>query len=269
MITIAEKINATIPSTKRIIQERDEAALLELAEKQTAAGANYIDINVGTGSGTAEDEVTAMQWAVRTVQAKLDTSLCIDSADPAVLEAGLAAREGRPSLINSTKATEKHLAAIVPLAARFEYPLVGLAMDEAGIPKTAEARLAACRKIVAACEAQGIGQENIYFDPLVVPVSTDINQGMVTLDTIAGIKKTFPQAKTVMAVSNISFGLPRRKRLNAAFLHMAVYAGLDGGILNVLDEELMGAIKTAEALVGRDRHCRRYTRFFRKKVNHD
>jgi 5-methyltetrahydrofolate--homocysteine methyltransferase len=265
MITIAEKINATIPATKRIIIERDAAALLELAEKQAAAGASYIDINVGTGSGTAADEIAAMKWAVTTIQEQIETPLSIDSADPAVLEAGLAARDGRPSLINSTKATEKNLAAVVPLAARFGFPLVGLAMDEAGIPKTAADRLAACRKVVAACAARNIPEEKIYFDPLVVPVSTDLNQGTVTLDTLVAIKQEFPRAKTVMAVSNISFGLPQRKRLNGAFLHMAIYAGLDGGILNVLDEELMGAIRTAEALTGKDRHCRRYTRSFRKK----
>jgi cobalamin-dependent methionine synthase I len=265
MITIAEKINATIPATKRIIEGRDAAALLELAEKQATAGASYIDVNIGTGSGTAADEVAAMEWAVSTIQEKIETPICIDSADPAVLEAGLAARDGRPSLINSTKATEKHLAAVVPLAARFDFPLVGLAMDEAGIPKTAADRLAACRKIVAACAARDVPEENIFFDPLVVPVSTDINQGRVTLDTLVAIKKEFPRAKTVMAVSNISFGLPQRKRLNSAFLHMAVYAGLDGAILNVLDEELIGAIKTAETLAGKDRHCRRYTRYFRKR----
>lgn len=265
MITIAEKINATIPATKRIIEARDAAGLLALAEKQAAAGASYLDVNVGTGRGTAADEVAAMEWAVATIQDKVETPLCIDSADPAVLEAGLAARNGRPSLVNSTKATAKHLAAVVPLAARFGHPLVGLAMDEAGIPKTAADRLAACRRIVDTCAAQDIPEDKIFFDPLVVPVSTDINQGLVTLDTLVAIKKAFPRAKTVMAVSNISFGLPKRKRVNSAFLHMAVYAGLDGGILNVLDEELIGAIKTAEALTGKDRHCRRYTKYFRNR----
>jgi 5-methyltetrahydrofolate corrinoid/iron sulfur protein methyltransferase len=264
MITIGEKINASIPAARRTIEARDAAALLELAARQAEAGASYIDVNVGTGSGSGGDEIMAMQWAVTTIQEKIATPLCIDSADPAVLEAGLAARDGRPSLINSTKGAAENLAAVVPLAARFGFPLVGLAMDEAGIPKTAAGRLAACRIIVEACVAQNIPEENIFFDPLVVPVSTDINQGAVTLETLAAIKKTFPRAKTVMAVSNISFGLPQRKIINAAFLHMAMAAGLDGAILNVFDEELLGAIRAAEVLVGKDRHCRRYTRSFRK-----
>lgn len=263
MITIAEKINATIPSTRRIIEERDAAALLELAEKQAAAGADYIDVNVGTGHGSAADEVAAMTWAVTTIQEKIETPLCIDSADAAVLEAGLTARQGKPALINSTKATEENMAAVVPLAARFQLPLVGLAMDDRGIPATAEARLAACQNIVDYCAKQGVREEDLFFDPLVVPVSTDITQGRITLDTITAIKRELPKAKTVMAVSNISFGLPQRPRLNSAFLQMAVACGLDGGILNVLDQELMGAIRTAELLVGKDKRCRKYTRFFR------
>jgi 5-methyltetrahydrofolate corrinoid/iron sulfur protein methyltransferase len=263
MITIAEKINATIPATRRIIEERDAAALLDLAERQAAAGADYIDVNVGTGHGSGADEIAAMAWAVSTIQEKVATPLCIDSADAAVLEAGLAARQGRPALINSTKATVENLAAVAPLAARFKLPLVGLAMDKTGIPPSAEARLAACWSIAEYCAELGIPEENLFFDPLVVPVSTDIRQGQVTLETIRAIKGALPKAKTVLAVSNISFGLPQRKRLNGAFIQMAVAAGLDGGILNVLDHDLMGAIRAAEVLVGKDRHCRRYTRFFR------
>lgn len=263
MITIAEKINATIPSTRKIIEERDTGALLELARKQAEAGADYIDVNVGTGHGSGADEVDAMTWAVSTIQEEIETPLCIDSADAAVLEAGLVARQGRPALINSTKATEENLAAVAPLAARFKLPLVGLAMDKSGIPTTAEARLSACRMIADYCAKLGIGEDQLFFDPLVVPVSTDIKQGKITLDTIRAISEALPQAKTVMAVSNISFGLPQRKRLNGAFIQMAVAAGLDGGILNVLDRELLGAIRAAEVLVGKDKHCRRYTRFFR------
>jgi 5-methyltetrahydrofolate--homocysteine methyltransferase len=110
-----------------------------------------------------------------------------------------------------------------------------------------------------------VAQEDIFFDPLVLPVSTDVKQGLVTLETIEAIKKEFPAAKTLMAVSNVSFGLPKRKVFNSAFLHMAIFAGLDAAILSVLDETLMGAIRTAEAIMGRDRHCRKYARFWRKR----
>jgi 5-methyltetrahydrofolate corrinoid/iron sulfur protein methyltransferase len=265
MFTIAEKINATIPSVKSIIESRDKEALLALAIMQAEAGADYIDINVGTGSGSAEDEKEAMRWAVEEVQKEVETALCLDSADPAVLEAGLLARGDRPGLINSTKGSDYYLESVLPLAREFEKPIVGLAMDEQGIPKTVEQRVAACAKIASACDRYGVPRERIHFDPLVLPVSTDVKQGMVTLSTIQAIKEEFPECKTVMAISNISFGLPKRSVFNSAFLHMALFAGLDGAIMNVLDEQLIGAVRTGEAAVGRDKHCRKYSRYWRKR----
>jgi 5-methyltetrahydrofolate--homocysteine methyltransferase len=172
-------------------------------------------------------------------------------------------RNGRPSLINSTKAEEKNLAQVMPLASRYQTPIVGLAMDETGIPKTVEDRLRACENIASACDKYRVPIENVYFDPLVLPVSTDVNQGLVTLYTIVEIRKRFSAARIVMGLSNVSYGLPGRPGLNAAFLHMAVYAGLDAAIMDPLNQTLMNAVKAAEVLVGKDRHCRRYTRAFR------
>ena len=264
MIIIGEKINATLPGIKPIVQERDRVKLVELAKAQATAGAGFIDVNVGTGVGSREDEIVSMQWAVETIQEEVDTPLCIDSADPAVLEVGLSARNGRPSLINSTKAEERSLEEVVPLACRFKTPLIGLAMDEVGIPRTVEDRVRACENIATACDRHGVSLEALYFDPLVIPVSTDVTQGLVTLMTVAEIKRQFPGANTVMGLSNVSYGLPGRARLNTAFLHMAVYAGLDAAIMDPLDKALMSAVKTAEVLVGNDRHCRRYMRAFRR-----
>ncbi|MEA3470054.1 MAG: dihydropteroate synthase [Thermodesulfobacteriota bacterium] len=264
MITIAEKINATIPSVKKIIEEQDKESLIELARSQADAGANYLDVNVGTGSGTQEDEMEAMAWVVTTIQQEIDTPLCIDSADYKVLEAGLKMRGERPAMINSTKGSDKYINDVIPLAKEYDQPLVGLAMDEEGIPKTVEKRVAACMKIADACNDFGVDLCNLFFDPLVLPVATDVSQGKVTLETITAIKQAIPQAKTIMAVSNVSFGLPKRKIFNTAFLHMAIMAGLDAAILSVLDRDLVGAAKTAEAILGFDRHCRKYSRFWRK-----
>jgi len=264
MIVIGEKINASIPGIKPIIENRDDGKLLEIAKKQADAGATYIDVNVGTGAPSAE-EADQMRWAVGVIQKEVDKPLCIDSADPAVLEAGLAARNGKPSLVNSTKAEEEILSQIVPLAAKFGTPLVGLAMDETGIPKTVEGRINACKKIVAACEKHGVPVEHLFFDALVIPVSTDETQGLVTLNTLAAIKREFPTSKTVIGLSNVSYGMPSRAVMNAAFMQMAVYAGLDAVIMDPLDQNMSNAVKTAEALVGRDRHFRKYMRVFRKK----
>lgn len=264
MIIIGEKINATLSSIKAMIQNRNVQGILDLAKRQAEAGASFVDVNVGTGLGSREEEVQSMEWALKTIQSEIDIPLSIDSSDPVVLEAGLKARSGKPSMINSTKAEKESLEEVVPLASMYNDPLVGLTMDEKGMPETIQDRLYACEKIVAACERCGVPMENVFFDPLVVPIGTDIKNGLVTLRAVTEIKKEFPEAKTVLGISNISYGLPGRNRLNAAFLHMATYAGLDAAIIDPLDDEIMAEVKTAEVLVGRDRHCRRYTRAFRK-----
>jgi 5-methyltetrahydrofolate corrinoid/iron sulfur protein methyltransferase len=264
MIIIGEKINATRSAVKAIIEQRQENQLADLARQQAAAGATYIDINVGTGKGSRQDEIEAMRWAVTILIGATDKPLCIDSADAAVLEAGLDAMAGRPAMINSTTADAKYLSDVLPLARRFEAPVVALAMDDKGIPATVEGRLEACRVIANGCRDYQVPISSVFFDPLVLPVSTDGSQGKVTLDTVAAIKANFPEAKTVMGLSNVSFGLPGRATLNAAFLQMAVYAGLDAAIMDPLKQDMMQAALAAEALMGRDRHFRKYSRAFRK-----
>ena len=264
MIVIGEKINGTLPMVKTAIQNRDRERLLDLAKQQAGAGASYIDVNVGTGIGSREDEIQAMEWAVETIQSEVEVPLSIDSADPAVLESGLKSRNGRPSLINSAKAEQESLDEVVPLASTYNAHLVALTMDEEGIPKTVQDRLRAGEKIAAACQRYGVPIEKVFFDLLVMPISTDVKHGLITLSAITEIKKAFPGSNTVLGISNISYGLPERGRLNSAFLYMAVCAGLDAAIIDPLDEEIAAAVKTAEVLVGRDRHCRKYMRAFRK-----
>lgn len=264
MIIIGEKINATRAAVREVIEQRQADRLVTLAREQAGAGATHIDVNVGTGRGTQDDEIESMRWAVSTLCQAIEKPLCIDSADPAVLQAGLEALDGRPAMINSVKADTHSLGAVLPLAARHTAPLVALAMDDQGIPKTVEGRIAACQKITAACADFQVALEQLYFDPLVLPVSTDASQGKVTLDTLAAIKQTFDGAHTVMGLSNISFGLPDRAGLNAAFLQMAIYAGLDAAIMDPANAVMMAAVRAGEALMGKDRHFRRYTRALRK-----
>jgi 5-methyltetrahydrofolate--homocysteine methyltransferase len=264
MIIIGEKINATIPAVKELILNRDKEKLLELAKRQ--AKASYIDVNVATGVGTAKDEITAMQWAIQAIQDEVSTPLCVDSADPLVLEAGLSVLKSS-GLINSTTAEEKSLKNILPLAKKYNMPIIGLAMGEKGIPNSIEGRISACQKIATASEATGISLDNLYFDPLVMPISTDAKQGVITLNTLDAIRKEFPQAKTVMALSNVSFGLPARMTVNTAFLHIAIFMGLSAAIMDPEQDELIAAIRTGEAIIGKDRHFRRYIRAYRKASN--
>lgn len=264
MMIVGENINGTIPEVRKIMLSQDRDGLLRLTRSQVSAGATFIDVNVGTGVGSQQHELAAMQWAIEVIQDQIDTPLCIDSADPLVIAKGLEIRNGARSLINSVKADDESLKEIVPLAKSHGAALVGLAMTETGIPETESERLTACRKITGFCRGEGFPLEKLYFDPLVIPISADARQGLVTLKTISAIKQEFPDAKTIMGLSNVSYGLPGRSRLNAAFLQMAIYAGLEAVILNPLNAEVMSALKTARAITGKDRHFRRYMRSFRK-----
>jgi 5-methyltetrahydrofolate corrinoid/iron sulfur protein methyltransferase len=264
MIVIGEKINATRAAVREMIEQRQADRLVDLARKQAAAGATYIDVNVGTGKGSQQDEIDAMRWAITTLKAAVEKPFCIDSADPQVLEAGLEVIAGGPVMINSIKADAACLDAVLPLADRYRAVVVALAMDHRGIPETAEGRIRACRMIAEGCGAHNVPMASVYFDPLVLPVATDSRQGKVTLDTLTAIKATFPGARTTMGLSNVSFGLPGRTLLNAAFLQMAVYAGLDAAIMDPLNQDMMQAARTAEALMGKDRYFRKYSRALRK-----
>jgi cobalamin-dependent methionine synthase I len=263
VIIVGENINASISRINSVIQRRDKEKLLRVVQEQADAGVDYIDVNVGSEVGSREEEVAAMQWALKSIQEHFDIPLALDSVDPLVLEAGLQMRDGRLSLINSTKGEDKSLGEVIPLAEKYRMPIVALAMDEDGIPQSVEQRLQVCRKIARVCEQHGVSLENVFFDPLVLPISTDTTQGMVTLETVEQLKQEIPMAKTIMGLSNVSFGLPARSFLNEAFIHMAVYAGLDAAIINPLQKELIFAVRTADVLTGNDRRCRRYLRCLR------
>jgi 5-methyltetrahydrofolate--homocysteine methyltransferase len=263
MIVIGEKINATLSPVKTMILDRDADGLKGLAKKQARAGADFIDVNVATGVGSREDEVDSIQWALECIMSEVETPLCIDSADPKVIEAGLKMISGKSSMINSVNAEARSLEAVMPLAAESNSLLIALAMDEDGISTRESDRIGCCEKIYTACEDYGLSPENVFFDPLVMPVSTDIRSAKVTLNILASIKDFFSGCRTVTGLSNVSYGLPRRRRVNIAFLHMCIAAGLDAAIVDPLDDDLMDAVKTGEVLAGKDRHCRRYLRAFR------
>ena len=263
MIIIGENINATIPRINELSVNHDGTSLEDLAVRQERSGANIIDVNVATGVGTAEDEISDMKWLIELIKDKVDVKLCVDSADTAVLRAGIEAGGEKIGLINSVKATEKNIAEVLPLAAEYRLPVIALAMDEGGIAADSITRLKACEKVIKGAETYKVPIENIFFDPLVMPVSTDIKQGVTTLETLKGIKAEFPQAKTVLAVSNISFGLQKRTLINQSLIHMAQYLSVDALLVNPLNAEFMLAVKAGETVMGRDRHCRKYSRAVR------
>ena len=266
MIIIGELINATRKSVKDIIIQRDAQRLQELAKKQITAGANYLDVNAAAGKdASTNEEISAMEWAIKTIRTVADIALSIDSANTEVIKAGLKVCSGQSVFINSVTAEKEKLNAILSLATDSKTKIICLAMGSSGIPKTSEERLNMCSSIYKRALEFKIAPENLFFDPLVMPVATDPAQGKVTLETIRYIKKELPGSKTTVGLSNVSFGLPERKLLNRTFLAMLVAAGLDSIITDPLDSELIAALRASETLIGNDLYCRKYLQAYRRQ----
>jgi len=263
MLVIGEKINATSKRVAQAIVERDSPFLQELARKQVDAGAHYLDVNAGRGQGS-EQEAEDLRWAIDTVRAATDAPLAIDSSDPRSIEAALAHYRGDAAIINSVNAEEEKLKALLPLALKHQAYVIALAMDDSGVPQDVEGRLRACDRILERATAYGFPLERIFIDPLVLPLSVDTDQGMVTLKTLEQIKARCPQAKTTLGLSNVSYGLPLRGAINRALLLMAMYLGLDSVILDPLDARLMAHIKAAQVVLGQDPFCKSYLKDYRR-----
>ena len=264
MLVIGENINASNKAVGEAIANRDRQFIESLVKSQTVAGADFIDVNAGIGHGSPEQEMANMEWLVEVVQGATDRPLTIDSDNPNVIEAALRQYRGERLIINSVNAEPERLESIGFLAVKHQAWLVALAMGTNGIPNNVEQRLAACELIMTHLTRLGLGAERILFDPLVLPIAVDSSQGLVTLKTIEQIKSRYPAARTVMGLSNISYGLPRRELINRAFLLMAVYAGLDAAILDPLDYKIMSFTKVANMLTGKDPFCKDYIRAYRK-----
>ena len=263
MLIIGEKINATNKRVSGAIVNKDALFIQELARQQSDAGAHYIDVNAGTGQG-AEQEVQDLKWAMDTVQSATDLPLCLDSSDPQALLAAMEHYQGTQAMINSVNAEPEKLEPLGRLAAERQVLLVALVMGEEGIPGSVEERIAAADLIVAHLTRLGVREDQLFFDTLLLPISVDTRQGLVTLKTIQALKSRYPSANTVIGLSNVSFGLPNRGIVNQAFLLMAISAGLDAAILDPLDAKIMSFVRVADMLTDRDPACKGFIRAHRK-----
>ena len=268
MEIIGEKINGTRQRVAQAIADRDADFIQDLARQQAEAGSTWLDVNAGTHPKQEPDDLV---WLIETIQAVVDTPLCLDSANPAALAVAIKAVNQTP-LINSISGEPDRLAGILPLVAEHNCRVIALAMDDKKIPETSEERVAIIRKVLEATRAAGVPDEHVYVDPLAMTISTNIQSGQIFFDTIQTVHAAYPEVHFTAGLSNISFGLPARSYINRAFLTLALAAGLDSAILDPLDRELKAALLAAQLVLGRDRHCLNYTRAFRagvfEKQNH-
>ena len=256
-VIIGERIN---PTGKKAFQAAlragDMGTVLRTALAQTEAGADILDVNVGV---PGLDERALLERTVREVQGVCDAPLQLDTADPAAMEAALRAYNGK-ALVNSVNGKAAVLAAVLPLVKKYGGAVVGLCLDENGIPATAEGRLAVAQKIVAAAEAEGIARKDVVIDVLCMTVAADAGAARETLRALELVRRELG-VETVLGLSNVSHGLPRRDIVNAAFFVAAARAGLGAAIANPNSAALMGAHRALRALEGLDADCGDYIRF--------
>ncbi len=259
VMVIGERINPTGRSGLAEALRRGDMALLQRdGRAQAEAGAHILDVNVGVPGA---DQVALMAAAVAALQEATDAPLCIDSPDPAVLEAGLNAYRGK-ALVNSVNGEERSLAQVLPLVKAHGAAVIALTMDDHGIPETAEARLRVAEAILARALAQGIPAEDVILDPLSMAVGADAGAARVTLETIRLIRERLG-ANMTLGVSNVSHGLPARPELNATFAALAIAAGVTCPIVNPLDTRMMETIRAANLCLGYDEWAAGWIRAYR------
>lgn len=259
MIVIGEKINGAIPSVAAAIAQKDEAFIRSLVRRQVAVGVDYLDVCAGT---CVDKELAALEWLIDMIQEETDTRLCIDSPNAQIIEAVLP-KVKRPGLINSVSGEGNKCDVIYPIIKGTEWNVVALTCDNEGIPeKTAKKVEIAC-KLIEKASAYGILPERIFIDPLVLSLAA-VNDCMLSfMDTVKEIKKIYPTVKTVSGLSNISYGMPYRRIVNMNFLALALSVGMDAAIIDPEDREMIASMYAVEALLNRDKHCRKYSKAFR------
>ena len=245
---IGERINPT--GRKAFAQELRHGNLervIEDADAQIAMGADMLDVNAGI---PLVDEAELLAQMIRLLQDHTDIPLCIDSSVIEALEAGLDAYEGK-ALVNSVTGEDDRLELILPIVAKHGAAVIGLTNDETGIPETAEKRLQIARKIVSVAGDHGIPPEDVVLDPLAMTVGADPQAVRITLDAIEMIRDELG-VNMCLGASNVSFGLPERHTLNAAFLAMGSAHGLTSAIMNALSEECVRSVRASDLMLGKD-----------------
>jgi 5-methyltetrahydrofolate--homocysteine methyltransferase len=258
---IGERINPT--GRKRLmaaLQAGDMDVVRRDAIAQVQAGAAILDVNAGLPGADEEELMLQVIAAVREVS---NVPLSIDSPNPQVLEAALRQYQGK-ALVNSVNGEERSLETILPLVSRYKAAVIGLAMDDDGIPQSAEKRLEVAGKIIERAEAMGIPSRDVIIDPLVLAVCTDARAAQETLRAIKLIVQEYG-VNITMGASNISHGLPNRSTINAAFMAMSIAAGLTCPITNPLSVTVREAILAGDLLMGRDEWAMNWITHFRNK----
>ena len=259
-VIIGERIN---PTGRKKLQEELRSGNFETvkadAMRQIEAGAAILDINAGVSQ---TDEPALLVKMIEVVTALTEAPLCIDTANVKALEAALKAYSGK-ALVNSVNGEEKKLETVLPLIKQYKAAIIGLTMDDEGIPKTVEKRIEIAGKIIDRAVKSGIALEDIVIDPLAMSLGADDQAGKMALDAVEAIVDRFG-VNITMGCSNISYGIPDRETVNVAFLSMAIRCGLTCPITNPLIDGVMKAILAADLCMGRDAYSMKWIQHYRR-----
>ncbi|MBU2541356.1 MAG: dihydropteroate synthase [Candidatus Omnitrophica bacterium] len=262
MFIIGELINGMYKNVQEALSKKDEQAIINLAKQQEAEGANALDVNCGPLS---KDPVSDMKWLVSAIQKGSNLPLAIDSTKPNVIQAGLELIKGK-AIINSTSADPERLEIYVNMAKKYNASLIALTMDKKGVPQDKDRRLELAAQILAFAQEKDFNINNIYLDPIVLPVNVAQPQLKMILEVLHEFKViSDPAPKTVVGLSNVSQGSCQRNIINRVFLTMAIGYGLDAAIVDPLDKELMDAVITSDLLLNKHIYCDSFLSAYRKK----
>ena len=262
MIIIGELINGMYRDVDRAIVNREADIIQHLALEQVKEGAAILDVNTGPYSKNPGDD---MKWLVETIQTVVDVPLALDSAKADVIEGGLKLAKRR-LIINSTSADPEKMDIIFDLARRYNAQVIGLTMDKSGVPDNKGRRVELAAAIVAKAIEHGINTDDLYLDPVLLPLNVAQAQGLEVLESIREFRLLCnPAPQTTFGLSNLSQGTKARSLINRTFLTMAVANGLTSVILDPLDKKLMDAIITAEPLLNKNIYCDSFLDAYRKK----
>ncbi len=262
MIVIGELINGMYKAVGKAIQERDAVLIQHLAQDEVNSGAQVLDVNTGPYSKNPKDD---MKWLVETIQKVVDVSLSIDSTKADVMEEGLRLAKKRP-MINSTSADDEKMERLFTLAKKHNAQVIALTMDRSGVPNDRAKRTELAAKIVTKAMEYELNPQDLFIDPIVLPVNVAQTQGLEVLETIREFRLlSDPPPRTVVGLSNVSQGTKVRSLINRTFLVMAIANGLDAAILDPLDKELMDAMITAELIMNKHIYCDSFLDACRKR----
>ncbi|MFH1383137.1 MAG: dihydropteroate synthase [Chloroflexota bacterium] len=259
MIIIGERINSSRQKVAEAINQQDATFIQNEARMQAETGADYLDVNAGV---FGEDEAKYLEWLIRVVQEASDKPLCIDSSNPSVFAAALKLCQGR-AFLNSVMARKEDIDAVIPLLKEYPCNIVAMCLEGPEAEFEGTSRLAIADRIIGMFTGHGIELDRVYLDPVIKPVATDSNAGIIALNTIQQVIEKYPQVHTVCGVSNISFGLPQRKLINGVFAAMAIERGLDALLVDPCDQKLMTDVFAANLLSGKDESCLGYIKAYR------